>query len=64
MIYLHHKWFEIGGKADIFFDKYIIPGGRIIHKDMGNGAHQFAVLNNRWTVAHRFLPCRDALHDG
>ena len=29
------------------FNKDAVAGGRIVHKDMSNGADEFAVLNNR-----------------
>ena len=37
----------LGCGVQHIFDEDAIPGGRIVNKDMGHGAHQFAVLDDR-----------------
>ena len=45
--HLPHQREALGCRIQHVFDKDAIAGGGIVDKDMGDGAHQFSVLNDR-----------------
>ena len=44
-------WAILGGSIQHILDEDAVAGCGVVHKNMGDGADEFAVLNNR-TAAH------------